>query len=363
MGCGCAHSSVRLGYLHGVFYLRTILRQGIAELQHFIKTNAQKIVVVADKHTLAECYPLLEADLPHFIVPYGENYKNLNSCEYIWKKLTELEANRNTILLCLGGGVLCDMASFSGACYQRGMRVVLVPTSLLAMVDASAGGKTGVNFLTFKNYIGLFSEAEETFICPIFLNTLPQKEVLNGYVEMLKHGLIADRNHYDAVKYLLLRTATKVSEQLIVDSIAIKKRHVVQDFKDTGIRKRLNFGHTIGHAIESHSLTINEENESLSHGMSVALGILVEAFISHKEAGLPEQELHEISMVLQPLLSSIADDIPDLPTLLPYLLRDKKNENTQINFSLLKSIGECQQDYYVPAERIEEGLQFLKNIK
>lgn len=341
----------------------TILKQGLPNLQSFIKEHQDEIILLADKHTLEECYPLLGEELPHFIVPYGEGYKNLNSCEYIWKKLAELNATRQTILLCLGGGVLCDMGAFAGACYQRGMRVVLAPTSLLAMVDASTGGKTGVNFLGFKNYIGLFAKAEETFICPEFLDTLPYEERVNGYVEMLKHGLIADKEHYDIVKMLFLKENEKLNTSLIFDSIAIKQKHVEQDFKDEGIRKRLNFGHTIGHAIESYSLHINDENESLSHGVSVAIGMLGESYLSTKLAGLSEAENHEISLVIQRILSKVDDPIPSLDTLMPYLLKDKKNDGEGINFSLLRSIGDCKQDYTVSVDLIKESLDYIRKLK
>ena len=339
------------------------MKQGLLQLKEFVADNAEHIVVLADKHTLDDCYPLLDADVLHFTVPYGEVYKNLNSCEYIWKKLTELNATRQTILLCLGGGVLCDMGAFAGACYQRGMRVVLAPTSLLAMVDASTGGKTGVNFLGFKNYIGLFAKAEETFICPEFLDTLPYEERVNGYVEMLKHGLIADKEHYDIVKMLFLKENEKLNTSLIFDSIAIKQKHVEQDFKDEGIRKRLNFGHTIGHAIESHSLHINDENESLSHGVSVAIGMLAESYISTKVAGLSADENYEISVVMQRLLLSVKEPTPSISQLLPYLQKDKKNDGDGINFSLLQSIGDCKQDYTVPVGLIKESLDFVRKLK
>jgi 3-dehydroquinate synthase len=339
------------------------LKQGLLQLKEFIADNAEHIVVLADKHTLDDCYPLLDADVLHFTVPYGEVYKNLNSCEYIWKKLTELNATRQTILLCLGGGVLCDIGAFAGACYQRGMRVVLAPTSLLAMVDASTGGKTGVNFLGFKNYIGLFATAEQTFICPEFLDTLPYEERVNGYVEMLKHGLIADKEHYDIVKMLFLKENEKLNTSLIFDSIAIKQKHVEQDFKDEGIRKRLNFGHTIGHAIESHSLHINDENESLSHGVSVAIGMLAESYISTKVAGLSADENYEISVVIQRLLLSVKEPTPSISQLLPYLQKDKKNDGDGINFSLLQSIGDCKQDYTVPVGLIKESLDFVRKLK
>ncbi len=328
-----------------------------------MQKNQANIIVLADEHTMNYCYPLLLEEVSSFIVPYGEGYKNLDSCEFIWKKLTEFGATRETILLCLGGGVVCDMGAFAAGCFQRGMKTVLVPTTLLAMVDASIGGKNGVNFMGYKNYIGSFSEAEEIFICDSFLETLSYKEKVNGYVEMLKHGLIADRLHYDQVKMLFLQENQHLEDQLILDSIAIKKNHVDQDFRDQGVRKRLNFGHTIGHAIESYSLTINDENESLSHGVSVALGMIVEAYISTKMVGLSKDELHELTMVLQRVVSGISDDIPTYEELKPYLIKDKKNTEQGINCSLIASIGEGVHDQYVKVSLIKEGLDFLANLK
>ena len=335
----------------------------LQSLRAFISENKTDIIVLADKHTMHDCYPLLEVELPHFIVPYGEGYKNLNSCEYIWKKLTDMGATRNTMLLCLGGGVLCDMGSFAASCFQRGIKTALVPTSLLAMVDASVGGKTGVNFLNFKNYIGLFREPDHLFICREFLGSLPAKEWVNGYVEMLKHGLIADRAHYDEVKMQFLKQTNEVSAEQINHSIGIKLQHVKQDFEDLGIRKRLNFGHTVGHAIESHSLAVSEENKSLSHGVSVALGIIAESYISTKISGLSEESLQEIAIVLLSVLKAVEQDIPNFEALEPYLIKDKKNGDDGINFSLLSHIGSCTHDHIVPSPIIRESIEYLRNLK
>lgn len=340
-----------------------VVKNGLKHLKKFISEHEENIIVLVDKHTYASCYPLLDLNLPHILVPYGENYKNLNSCEYIWKKLVELNANRETTLLCLGGGVLCDMGGFAGNCYQRGMSVVLAPTSLLAMVDASVGGKNGVDFLGFKNYIGTFSKPSQTFICPEFLDTLPYLELVNGYVEMLKHGLIADQSHYDRVKLFFLKERHELLPQLIYDSIGIKTQLVEEDFKDLGVRRRLNFGHTIGHAIEANSLSVSEENEALSHGVAVALGMVVESYISYKMIGLPSDQLNEISTVLSGIVKSVYDEIPDIDELMPYLKRDKKNHNHLINCTLIKQIGEGDHDYEVEEGLIKAGLDYLKSLK
>lgn len=339
------------------------MKQGLAHLRQFIEEAKDDIVVLADKHTLKDCYPLLQEDLPHFIVPYGEGYKNLDSCEFIWKKLIDLGATRKTTLLCLGGGVLCDMGSFAGGCYQRGMNVVLVPTSLLAMVDASVGGKNGVNFVGLKNYIGTFKEASETFICPEFLSTLPQKEFTNGYVEMLKHGLIANKAHYDEVKMSFLKENYSLDESTIVKSISIKKQHVDQDFRDNGVRKRLNFGHTIGHAIESHSLAISDENEELSHGISVALGMIAECYISTKLLRFPKESLDEVSIVFQKVLRELGQDLPHFIDLWPYLQHDKKNSREGVNFSLLTELGQAVHDQVVQKDIIEESIVYLRGLR
>lgn len=339
------------------------METGINALKTFVEANQERIIVLADKHTVQDCYPLLDAELPYLTVPYGENYKNLNSCEYIWKKLTDLGANRDFILLCLGGGVICDMGAYAAACYQRGMQVALVPTSLLAMVDASVGGKNGVNFLGLKNYIGTFRKATYTFICTVFLETLPPSEMVNGYVEMLKHGLIADRAHYDRVKLHFLKPNQTLDEQVVLDSISIKSQHVNQDFKDRGVRKRLNFGHTIGHAIESHSLATTDENKSLSHGVSVALGMVVESYISTRMLSFSEESLREISLVLQGIVNKLSNPLPSFSDLLPYLVRDKKNKSGKINFSLLRTIGEADHDFEVSQDLISDGIDYLHSLK
>ena len=344
-------------------YKFEVVENGLKHLKKIITDHEQNIIVLADKHTYAFCYPLLETNVPHIIVPYGENYKNLNSCEFIWKKLIELNAKRNTTLLCLGGGVLCDMGAFAGKCYQRGMSVVLAPTSLLAMVDASIGGKNGVDFLGLKNYIGTFSEPKHIFICPEFLTTLPYPEMVNGFVEMLKHGLIASKSHYDKVKLFFLKDNHAITPNLINDSIAIKTQIVKDDFLDLGVRRRLNFGHTIGHAIEANSLKISEENEALSHGISVALGMVVECYISHKVVGFSADQLSEVSTVLSGLVKSVYDEIPEVDDLIPYLTRDKKNFNDSINCTLLLEIGEANHDYEIGEELIKAGFEYLKSLK
>lgn len=338
------------------------MKFGLDALKNYLSTTTDNVIVLADKHTLEHCYFKLGVRLPNFIVPYGEGYKNINSCEYIWKHLAELKATRNTVLLCLGGGVLCDMGAFAATLYQRGMRFILCPTSLLAMVDASVGGKNGVNFLGFKNYIGTFNRPEEIFICENFLETLPEKEKINGYIEMLKHGLIADREHYDKVKMFLLSSVKEIKQDLIAKSIAIKQQHVEQDFKDLGIRKRLNFGHTIGHAIESWSLAISEENQELSHGVAVALGIICECHISKTILGLSDNDFNEIVIVLQGIVKGLNHPLPQFKDLRPYLLRDKKNDGEGINFSLLPEIGKCTENHLVDEDVILEAVYYLHRI-
>lgn len=339
------------------------MQYGLEALQSYINQADNQLIALVDKHTLQDCYPKLNLDIPYIQVPYGEGYKNLHSCEYIWKHLTELQATRKSTLLCLGGGVLCDTGSLAGVLYQRGMRVVLCPTSLLAMVDAAIGGKNGVNFLGFKNYIGTFHEAEETFVCTEFLDTLPGRELTNGYVEMLKHGLIADTAHYDALKMYFLSSSKQISEELIKRSIQLKLKHTRKDFKDQGVRQRLNFGHTIGHAIESWSLAIREENQEMSHGCAVALGLIAESYISTKQTGLPQNDLNEITVVLQSLVKGLDHPLPRYRELQGYLIADKKNVGEGVRFALLHAIGNCTENHLVNEDVIADAIDYLHMLQ
>ncbi len=315
-------------------------------------------VVVCDENTHQFCFPLLNTQIPCIIIPAGEENKNLETCSLVWDKLIEIGANRSTHLICLGGGVVTDLASYAASCFQRGMKFTLIPTSLLAMVDAAIGGKCGVDYNNLKNYIGLFVDPTETVLCSKFLETLPEIEIRNGLMEMLKHGLIADKNHYESVKNCL-HTDFIIDSAIIQDSISIKLQHTEKDFFENGIRKRLNFGHTIGHAIESYALS---QNKQVPHGLAVGVGMLAEAFLSHKYWSLTDVELQDISSVLAPLIHELPPSSLTSDELISFIVKDKKNRNNQVYFSLLNHIGSAQENIQINASQIEESLDFLKSL-
>ena len=202
--------------------------------------NQTNSVVLCDQNTSTHCFPLLNASIPKIVIPSGEEHKTLESCNLIWDGLIRLGSGRFTTLICLGGGMISDIGAFAASCFQRGINFVLVPTSLLAMVDASIGGKCGIDYKYLKNYVGLFAEAEEIIICPEFLKTLPINEWRNGKIEMLKHGLIADKLHFNEMTREAVNEIDGINNLFIQRSIDIKLRHTLADYKELGIRKRLN---------------------------------------------------------------------------------------------------------------------------
>ncbi|MFY0644392.1 MAG: 3-dehydroquinate synthase [Bacteroidia bacterium] len=317
----------------------------------------QNAFILCDENTALLCYPLLSLELPLIVIPAGEENKNLDSCDYIWSELIKHGADRQSTLVCLGGGMICDIGAFAAATFQRGIDHILVPTTLLAIVDASTGGKCGVDFKSYKNYIGLFKEASQLIICPKFLLTLEQKERVNGWVEMLKHGLIANTEHYNKSVSFASNLDTMDSD-LIKRSIEIKNDHCKRDFMETGIRKRLNFGHTIGHAIESLSL---ELRKPLSHGISVAYGIVVEAFLSNKVWSLTDVELERILIDFKAFLPELDEELRDKDSLMSFMKKDKKNWDGKTMFSLLNHIGSAQENLHVEQEHILDGLDQLNH--
>ena len=242
-----------------------------------------KILIIGDENTLENCLPHvlqsvdLFADAEIMELPSGEENKTMDICMQVYASLTEMEFGRDDLLVGLGGGVICDMIGFIAGTFKRGVRFITLPTSLLSMVDASVGGKTGIDFGVYKNQIGLFNFADLTVIDAAFLNTLPAEEVQNGLAEMIKHGVIADVTHFNVIEQRILNGET-LSDEDLWKSVGIKAGIVELDPNEKGLRKTLNFGHTVGHAIESYSL----ETDKMAHGLAVIHGMKVEAEISEK---------------------------------------------------------------------------------
>ncbi len=321
-----------------------------------------KVAVIVDEHTKSACYPLVKPYLPstHILIetPSGEEHKTLATCNHIWEALTVHEFTRKSLVINLGGGVIGDMGGFCAATYKRGIPFIQVPTTLLAQVDASIGGKLGVDFQAFKNHIGTFQMPNRVVIYPEFLQTLPFRELRSGYAEVLKHALIAQKSAWETLRKTNLEAQNWA--EVITESYRIKYRIVEADPKEQGLRKVLNFGHTVGHAIESHFL--HHPQGRLLHGEAIAIGMICEAFLSHKTVGLNRQSLDEITAYILSIYGKVALNPDDFPQFISLMKQDKKNETQEINFSLLEKIGKATFNHQISVDMIEESLQYYHSL-
>lgn len=319
--------------------------------------NYSQCFILVDEHTKNYCLPLLKLNQNLIVIEIasGEEFKNITTCQFVWSKLLENQADRNSLLINLGGGVICDMGAFSAACYKRGIAFMQIPTTLLAMVDAAYGGKTGVDFLDQKNMIGLFANAQEVFIEPIFLKTLPQNELLSGFAEVLKHGLIQNSVYfYESIAQFKQKKIDWLS--VIHNSIAIKQAIVDIDPNEKGIRKILNFGHTIGHAFESYAL-LHFKNKLL-HGEAVVLGMIAALYLSDKKGFL---SLTIGQCIIDELLNVYSFHFTEqihIEDMLSLIMNDKKNQNNQVKMVLLKDIGEAIFDVNVNENELVDAINF-----
>jgi 3-dehydroquinate synthase len=314
------------------------------------------VFVLCDENTGQHCLPkIMDAisGVDILTISSGEKNKNLQTCEHIWTELTNKVADRRSLLINLGGGVICDMGGFAASCYKRGIDFVNIPTTLLGMVDASVGGKTGVDFHNFKNQIGVFSEAKEVLICNEFLKTLDQRQIRSGLAEIVKHYLIADEQAFRDFAEADRSEFLYPDIEIIKKAIAIKSAIVEADPWEKNVRKKLNFGHTIGHALESIAL---QTNASLLHGEAVAFGMGIETFISAFKSLIEEKDAELICYVLHSAFGLQA--LPEVLTdhILAYTIQDKKNTNGVIKMSLINAIGSCLTDIEVSADEIRRAL-------
>jgi 3-dehydroquinate synthase len=287
----------------------------------------------------------------------GEESKDIDFCIDIWRRLIDFGADRKSLLINLGGGVISDMGGFAASTFKRGIDFVHVPTTLLSQVDASIGGKTGIDIDSIKNIIGTFTQPKAVFIAYDFLKTLPPRQILSGLAEMLKHGIIADADYWNTLKNSDL---SHPSPELIYRSVEIKNKVVLQDPTEQGYRKCLNFGHTIGHAIETNSL-INDENP-LSHGEAVVIGMICEAYLSNQKTGLSDGELAEITSVLRSLYPKYAVEESSFSNLFTLMQKDKKNHNGKVNCTLISHIGQCSIDHICTVYELYESLRYYASV-
>lgn len=321
-----------------------------------------RLVVLTDSNTERHCLPLIQEILPvntAFIsVAAGEIHKNLDTCSLIWGRMTEEALDRKALMINLGGGVIGDMGGFCASIYKRGIRFINCPTTLLSQVDASVGGKLGVDFKGLKNHLGVFNEPETVVIAPGFLKTLPQNELRSGYAEIIKHGLIRDLTYFRRLKSQ--DWENQDWESLIRHSVGIKKAVVEADPKENGLRKILNFGHTIGHAFESFFL---DTPNHLLHGEAIALGMIAEGFLSFEKIGLSFEEFEELSRFLLKVYGKVEFSLHELDPILDLCTQDKKNEGQTILFSLLESIGNCTYNIPVTREEIKHAIHYYHQLQ
>jgi 3-dehydroquinate synthase len=341
-----------------------IFNNSISALGDFIaKGNYSKFFFLVDEHTDKYCLPLILEKLPHLDnydiieISSGEENKNIDFCIGIWKMLIDFGADRKSLLINVGGGVVTDMGGFAASTFKRGIDFVQVPTTLLAQVDASVGGKTGIDVDSLKNIIGTFTQPKTVFIDPEFLKTLPERQVVSGFAEMLKHGLIYDKAYLQQLKDTDLKN---IDAALIYRSVEIKNEVVKADPKEKGLRKILNFGHTIGHAVESYSLT--HDGAPLLHGEAIAVGMICEAYLAVKKKGLKHEELEEIVSLFDQFYAPYELKEETFPALIQLMKNDKKNDAGQINCSLLTQIGHCGIDDFCSEEELCESLNYYAKL-
>lgn len=327
------------------------------------RKSYSKISILCDSNTHDLCLPdflaavpeLPEAALEIIELEPGEDQKSLEVLAQLWDAFASLEMDRKSLLINLGGGVISDLGGFAAATYMRGIDCINFPTSLLAMVDASVGAKTGINFGGFKNRIGSFSEPLMVGILPQFLDSLPEEEFLSGWAEMLKHGLIADADHYNE---LIRRqpNAENLSPELLAHSVSIKAAVVGQDARETGLRKVLNFGHSIGHALESYYYS---KGQVISHGYAIALGMQAELALSVAFADMDQNSAQSCINELKSIYPAPSDSPPEKVAFLSLLRGDKKNQGSDLKFVLLAEVGKAVYDVELPEAAAWQSVEML----
>lgn len=326
--------------------------------QHIAKKGYSKIFLLVDENTKAHCLPIFNKIIDFPIdslleIESGEKNKHIHTCLQLWEDLSNLDGDRKSLLINLGGGVLTDMGGFVASTFKRGIDFINIPTTLLSMVDASIGGKTGVDLGSLKNQVGVINQPQMVLIFPEFLKTLDPRQTKSGYAEMLKHGLIQDRDYWN----VLVEKGNFTDPACIQHSIAIKNEVVLQDPTEQGLRKILNFGHTLGHAIESYCLD-NHDKKTLLHGEAIAAGMILEGYLSHEMRGLSKLSVDEIKKGFSQHFDKVdftANDIDDILQLLKY---DKKNSHGNVNFVLLQEIGDAVTDIKIPEELFQKAFAY-----
>ena len=334
--------------------------------------KADRVFVLTDTTTQRLCWPLVSGfgcvKGAHLItIGAGDEHKTLQSLTHVWEELQRLGATRHSLLVNLGGGMVTDLGGFAASTFKRGLSLVNIPTTLLAMVDASVGGKTGINFGGLKNEIGVFRNASSVILDTTFLCTLDRANILSGYAEMLKHGLISRQEVLsELLTFDVEQPDMALLGRMVAESVRVKQHIVLEDPTEQGIRKALNLGHTIGHAFESLALqasalkTQNSKLKPVLHGYAVAWGLVCELYLSVAKTGFPVDTMRQVVRFILDHYGRMPITCDDYPTLLELMTHDKKNTAGRINFTLLGGVGDIRINQTATKDEIEEALDFYR---
>lgn len=328
--------------------------------EFFQKKKYSRVSVLTDENTVKHCYPLISSALPEhkmISIPSGEELKSINTCVTIWEEMTNHSLDRHSVLVVLGGGVLGDMGGFCAATFKRGIDFILIPTTLLSQVDASIGGKLGVDFNHFKNHIGVFQTPVLTILHAGFLKTLSAREKRSGFAEIIKHCLISDKAMWDVVSGKSF--ADQDWDVLIRHSVSFKEKVVAEDPREKGLRKILNMGHTIGHAIETYLL--NSGNKVL-HGEAIAAGLITESWLSQQRGFISAEDFTRIKDYILSVFGKIEIPSKEDDLIADLTLQDKKNEGSKILSVLLDGVGRARWDCEVSKEEVKGALTIYRSL-
>lgn len=336
--------------------LESEIAEALAECEH------DKIFVLTDETTLVKCWPVVKnyfslKDAKVITIGATDMHKDLDTMVHVWKSLGEGGASRHSCLINLGGGMVTDLGGFAAATFKRGINFINIPTTLLSMVDASVGGKTGINFGGLKNEIGVFCDSKFVILDTQFLRTLDAENICSGYAEMLKHGLISDERMWaELVSFDLAQPDLKQLQRMVGESVAVKERIVAQDPHEHDIRKALNLGHTFGHAFESWAL----KRKPVLHGYAVAFGLIPELYLSVVKTGFPTEKMRQTVNFIKENYGSLPITCDDYDELIELMRHDKKNQDGIINFTLLGGIGDIRINQSATIDEIKEAFDFFR---
>ncbi len=321
-----------------------------------------RVAILTDDTTHELCLPLVAGfdcmqQASVIVIPSGDQHKELQSVLHVWTELQRIGATRHSLLVNLGGGMVTDLGGFAASTFKRGIHLVNIPTTLLSMVDASVGGKTGFNFGGLKNEIGVFRNASSVILDTVFLKTMDRQNLLSGYAEMLKHGLIhTPAMLADLLTFDIEQPDLAELQRMVAESVQVKQRIVLEDPTEQGLRKALNLGHTVGHAFESLAL----QRQPVLHGYAVAWGLVCELYLSCVKTGFPTDRMRQCVRFIFDHYGRMPITCDDYPTLLELMTHDKKNVAGRINFTLLAGVGDLRLDQTATQSEIEEALDFYR---